>query len=137
LEKTFSLVENNPHPQWVDSFLDREFFQWLWLKTQKDSDSFLSHLIQLQIDSFNIKALLRIKSWEKEKELLEQVLVEGGLLSKGQLLHLAYQGIQALVDEFKNANYPEAAKEALEEWEKERSLFGLDKFFNECILKHT
>ncbi|MCK4418518.1 V-type ATPase subunit [Candidatus Aerophobetes bacterium] len=135
LEKTFPLVENNPHPQFLDSFLDREFFQWLWLKTQKYSDSFLSHLIQLWIDSFNIKAFLRIKSWQKE--LLEEVLVEGGLIDKGQLLQLSYQGIQALVDEFKNANYPEAVKEALEEWEKEGSLFILDKFFNECILKHT
>ena len=137
LEKTFPFVENNPYPQFLDSFLDREFFQWLWLKTQKYSDSFLTHLIQLQIDSFNIKALLRIKSWKKEKELLEEVLVEGGLIDKRRLLQLAYQEVQALIDEFKTTNYSEAVKEALEEWEKEESLFGLDKFFNECILKHT
>jgi len=137
LEKFFSLMENNPHPRFLDVFLDGQFFQWLLLKTQKYSDSFFTHLIQLWIDSFNIKSFLRIKSWEKEKELLEEVLVEGGLLGKERLLHLAYQGIQALVDEFKNVNYPEAVKEALEEWEKEGSLFGLDKFFNECILKHT
>jgi len=179
LEKIFPLVKNNPHPQFLDSLLDREFFQWLWLKGQKYSDSFITHLIQLQIDSFNIKALLRIRLWGKEKKLLEEVLVEGGSIGKERLLRLAYQEIpwhdfsslsrnplpvfdgkhvpkvatekyasehakipklqkmQALVDEFKNANYSEAVKEALEEWEKEGSLFILDKFFNECILKHT
>jgi len=137
LEEIFPLMESNYSPRFLDNFLNKQFFQWLVRKIRKYSDPFLFRLIQLQIDSFNIKTLFRIKFWEKEREFLEEIFTEGGIIDREHLLQVASQPLEVLDEEFRNTDYGEVIKEALEEWKKEKSLFSLDKFFDEYILKHT
>ena len=137
LEEIFPLVEENPHPQFLDSLLDKRFFQFLLSKVKEYSDPFLRKLIQLQIDSFNIKTFFRIQLLRKEKELLEDFFIEGGGLNKDHLLRSAYQLNELQALEIPGRKLREAATAAFKEWDKERSLFGLDRFFDDLILKHT
>jgi len=137
LQEIFSLMENSHSSQFIDNFLNKQFFQWLVLKMKKYADPFLARLIQLQIDSFNIKALFRLKLWGGERASPEEVFVEGGIIDKQRLLWIISHPLKALDEEFRNTDYREAIKEALEEWEKGKSLFSLDKFFDEHILRHT
>jgi len=137
LEETFSLMENNRSPRFLDNFLSRQLFRWLVLKIRRYSDLFLSHLIQLQIDSFNIKTLFRIKFWQEKESSLREVFMEGGTVERERLFQIVSQPLEALDEEFRSTDYGEAVKKTLEEWGKEKSLFSLDKFFDEYILKHT
>jgi vacuolar-type H+-ATPase subunit C/Vma6 len=137
LEKIFPLAEENPHPQFLDNLLDKCFFQWLLSKVEEYSDPFLRKLIQLQIDSFNIKTFFRIQFLRKKKELLKDFLIEGGGLGKDHLLKLAYQLKESQTSQLMVREFREVVAEAFEEWDKERTLFGLDRFFDGLILKHT
>lgn len=137
LEEIFPLMESNYSPRFLDDFLNKQFFQWLVRKIRKYSDPFLSRLIQLQIDSFNIKTLFRIKFWQKEKDFLGEVFIEGGVIGKERLLQVVSQPLEALDEELRNTDYGEVVREAMEEWKKEKSLFSLDKFFDEYVLRHT
>jgi vacuolar-type H+-ATPase subunit C/Vma6 len=137
LEEIFPLVEDNPHPQFLDNLLDKRFFQFLLSKVEKYSDPFLRKLIQLQIDSFNIKTFFRIQFLRKEKELLKDFLIEGGGLNKDWLLRSVYQPKESQVLEIPGRKLREVVAAAFEEWDKERSLFGLDRFFDNLISKHT
>ena len=137
LEEIFPLVEENPHPEFLDNLLDKRFFQWLLSKVEEYSDPFLRKLIQLQIDSFNIKTFFRIQFLLEEKELLKDFLIEGGGLDKDYLLRLAYQPKESQALELPGRELREAVVVAFEEWDKERSLFTLDRFFDDIILRHT
>jgi len=137
LEEIFPLVEENPHPQFLDNLLDKRFFQWLLSKVEEYSDPFLRKLIQLQVDGFNIKTFFRIQFLRKEKELLKDFLIEGGSLGKDHLLRLAYQLKESQAPEIPGREFREVVAATFEEWDKERSLFGLDRFFDNLILKHT
>ncbi|MQY61291.1 hypothetical protein GH153_05600 [bacterium] len=137
LEEIFPLVEENPHPQFLDNLLDKRFFQWLLSKVEEYSDPFLRKLIQLQVDGFNIKTFFRIQFLRKEKELLKDFLIEGGSLDKDHLLRLAYQLKESQAPEIPGREFREVVAATFEEWDKERSLFGLDRFFDNLILKHT
>ena len=139
IQEAVVLMETHPHPQVLDSFIDRHLFQWLRTRIEEYHDLFLTHLIELQIDSFNIQSSLRIKLWEEanEKELLERVLVEKGTVEKKELLQLAGQPKEALGDRLDKTDYGEPVKKALEELEREGSLFGLERFFDSYILEYT
>ncbi|MFQ6066895.1 MAG: V-type ATPase subunit [bacterium] len=137
LEEIFPLVEENPHPQFLDSLLDKRFFQFLLSKVEEYSDPFLRKLIQLQIDSFNIKTFFRIQLLRKEKELLKDFLIEGGGLNKDHLLRSADQPNESQALEIPGREFRAVVAAAFKEWDKERSLFGLDRFFDDLILKHT
>jgi len=139
IQEAVVLTEAHPHPQVLDSFIDRHLFEWLRTRIEEYHDFFLTHLIELQIDSFNIQSFLRIKLWEEvnEKELLERVLVEKGTVEKKELVQLASQPKEALGDRLDKTDYGEPVKKALEELEKEESLFGLERFFDSYILEYT
>ena len=104
---------------------------------KKYPDPFLARLIELQIDSFNIKAFFRLKLFWGEKASPEQVFAEGGIISKQQLLWMISQPLETLEEELRSTDYGEAIRLALEEQKKENSLFSLHKFFDEYILQHT
>lgn len=137
LEEIFPLIEGNSHPQFLDNLLDKRLFQWLLSKVKEYSDPFLRKLIQLQIDSFNIKTFFRIQFLGKERELLKDFLMEGGGLDKDYLLRLAYQPKESQILEFPGGEFREAVAAAFEEWDKKRSFFGLDRYLDKLILKHT
>ena len=104
---------------------------------KKYPDPFLARLIQLQIDSFNIKAFFRLKLFWGETASPEEVFAEGGIISKQQLLRMISEPLETLEEELRNTDYGEAIRLALEEQKKENSLFSLHKFFDEYILEHT
>lgn len=137
LEEIFSLMDNSHSLRFIDDFLNRQFFQWLVLEMKKYPDPFLARLIQLQIDSFNIKAFFRLKLFWGETARPEEVFAEGGIISKQQLLRMISEPLETLEEELRNTDYGEAIRLALEEQKKENSLFSLHKFFDEYILEHT
>lgn len=137
LEEIFSLMDNSHSPRFIDDFLNRQFFQWLVLEMKKYPDPFLARLIQLQIDSFNIKAFFRLKLFWGETAPAEEVFAEGGIISKQQLLRMISEPLETLEEELRSTDYGEAIRLALEEQKKENSLFSLHKFFDEYILEHT
>ena len=137
LQEIFSLMGNSHSPRLIDDFLNRQFFQWLVLEMKKYPDPFLARLIQLQIDSFNIKAFFRLKLFWGETASPEEVFAEGGIISKQQLLRMISEPLETLEEELRNTDYGEAIRLALEEQKKENSLFSLHKFFDEYILEHT
>lgn len=137
LQEIFSLMDNSHSLRFIDDFLNRQFFQWLVLEMKKYPDPFLARLIQLQIDSFNIKAFFRLKLFWGETAPPEEVFAEGGIISKQQLLWMISEPLETLEEELRNTDYGEAIRLALEEQKKENSLFSLHKFFDEYILEHT
>ena len=136
-EEIFSLTTNSYSARFIDDFLDRRFFQWVILEMKKYPDPFLTRLIQLQIDSFNIKAFFRLKLFWEGKVSPEQVFAEGGTISKQQLLRTISYPLETLEEELGSTDYGHAVRLALQEQEKGNSLFSLDKFFDQYILQHT
>lgn len=137
LKRVLPLVEDNPRPQFIDTLLDRELFQWIFRGLGEFKDYFLTELRQRLIDYFNIKTFLRIKFWGEKEKFYEEVLIEGGGIPKSKFLILSRQPAEALIDKLDNADYKEAVKKALEEWEEKKSLFTLDHFFEEYLLDWT
>jgi V/A-type H+-transporting ATPase subunit C len=137
LQEIFSSMGNSHSLRFIDDFLNRQFFQWLVLEMKKYPDPFLARLIQLQIDSFNIKAFFRLKLFWGETAPPEEIFAEGGIISKQQLLRMISEPLETLEEELRNTDYGEAIRLALEEQKKESSLFSLHKFFDQYILEHT
>jgi len=139
VQESFSSIAKSPHPQIIDSLLDKKLFKYLVLKLAKYSDPFLEELIRRQIDYFNITAFLRVKFWgmEDTRGFLEKILMDEGTVDKKKLLELANQPANSLREMLQATDYGKAIDEALREWENEHSFFSLDRFFEEYILSYT
>jgi len=140
IEEVFPLIKENSQPHILDILIDELFFRWVYQKLRDYNDPFLTRLIQKEVDSFNIKTFFRIKSLERkdEEKILREALIEGGEIGKEVWINLSHQPKEFVEKELSNTDYIEIIRQILEgKKEREESLFSLDKFFDEYILKYS
>lgn len=73
-------------PQLCDFVLDKACFSSMLQKAEKTGSLFLFNYIRLQIDSINLRSLVRNKRMERGAEYLQKCLIEGGQVSVDSLL---------------------------------------------------
>ncbi len=139
ISEALSLIKKEPHPIKIDIFLDKKLFEMLASRLREYTDPFLDELREKLINRFNIEAFLRVKLWKREngRNLLEEIIVEGGGIKKKSLVDIAEQSESSLVEELKNTEYGYPLQKALEEWRNKQNLSGLDDFFDKNILNYT
>ncbi len=139
ISEALDFIKKDPRPIKIDIFLDKKLFEMLSLRLREYADPFLDILREKLINRFNIEAFLRVKLWKREngRNLLEEILVEGGGIKKENLMNITEQSENSLVEELQNTEYGYPLQKALEEWRDKRNLSELDDFFDRNILKYT
>ncbi|MCD6472761.1 V-type ATPase subunit [Candidatus Aerophobetes bacterium] len=140
LEEIFPSIKENPQPHTLDTLIDKLFFRWIYQRLSNYNDPFITQLIKKEIDSFNIMTFFRIRFLKRddEEKLLKEALIEGGETDKEIWIKLSHQPKESIERELGSTGYIEIIKQVLEgKKEREESLFSLDKFFDEYILKYS
>lgn len=79
-------------PQLSDFVLDRAYFREMEWLARSTGSRFLLGYVQKQVDSANLKSVVRVLRMKKNAEYLKNVLFEGGTVSVSSLLHMADRG---------------------------------------------
>jgi V/A-type H+-transporting ATPase subunit C len=132
-----SMLEKEARPRELDMFIDRRFFQILTRGLLSYQDPFLDLLARKLIDAENIKALLRIRLWERDEEqtLLSTVLVSGGSIPPEAILGHAGETLESLIDVFRGSAYFSTVQHGIEEWHNSQSLQSVDQSLDNDILQ--
>ena len=85
-----TIIDTTRDGQLMDIFLDRACYQEM-LDTAKES-VFLTGFIRRQIDSANLRALVRTLRMKKPVEFLRQVLIPGGTVAEEEILAVSAGG---------------------------------------------
>jgi len=133
-----SALEKGIMARQMDVLLDRHFLQMLVQGLATFHDSFLDQLGHKLVDAYNIKALVRIKLWERDDErlLLEAALSPGGSISTETLLSHSGGGLEFLLDAFRASTYFHSVQHAIQEWHSNHTLFALTRYLREDLLEY-
>ena len=79
-------------PQLADFVLDRAYFQDMFHIAQESGSAFLEGYVRIQIDSANLRSVVRTLRMGKSMEFLRGVLFEGGNIDTNRILNNAAGG---------------------------------------------
>ena len=79
-------------PQLADFVLDRAYFQDMFHLAQESGSAFLEGYVRIQIDSANLRSVVRTLRMGKSMEFLRGVLFEGGNIDTNRILNNAAGG---------------------------------------------
>lgn len=97
-------------PQRSDFVLDRACFAEMEQLAKDTGSDFLLGYVQAQVDTANLKSVVRVARMKKNPDYLSEVLFEGGTVSADSLLRMAQKG-EKLESVYATTPYAEAAEE--------------------------
>jgi V/A-type H+-transporting ATPase subunit C len=100
------------NPRMIDLMLDKACFADMLTCAKAGGDEFHLSLVRTQIDLINVMIclrLIRMEAGEQGELLLEQALIEGGMLGKDALMHAYAGGEETLLAELARSPYEKLA----------------------------
>ena len=134
INKAIYTFETTKDPQMIDIILDEFMFKSLIHIKNEIKDTFIDKYVAALIDSTNLKTLLRVKKQNKDREFLESVIIEGGIIDKDKILGMLNDEAENIYGKISTSNYSEFLKSGFENYSKTGSVSLLEKLFDNYIM---
>ncbi|WP_160690687.1 V-type ATP synthase subunit C [Clostridium sp. C2-6-12] len=134
INESISTFETTKDPQTIDIILDKYMFKSLLHIKDEIKDSFINKYVTALIDSTNLKTLLRVKKQNKDREFLDSVIIEGGLIDKDKILSMLNDDAENIYGKISTSSYSEFIKSGLEYYSKTGSVSLLEKLIDNYIM---
>lgn len=132
--KAKEVFEETKDPQAIDIILDNTMFKEMREIAKKIDDKFVDKYVKVTIDSTNIKTLLRVKKQKKDKDFLEEVIIEGGEIDKDTLISMLYDAPENISNKLAFTDYGEIIRLGVEDFTKSGSVNELEKLVDNYIM---
>lgn len=132
--KAKEVFEETKDPQVIDIILDNTMFKEMREIAKQIDDKFVDKYVKVTIDSTNIKTLLRVKKQKKDKDFLEEVIIEGGEIDKDTLISMLYDAPENISNKLAFTDYGEMIKLGIEDFTKSGSVNELERLVDNYIM---
>ena len=132
--KAKEVFEETKDPQAIDIILDNTMFKEMREIAKQIDDKFVDKYVKVTIDSTNIKTLLRVKKQKKDKDFLEEVIIEGGEIDKDTLISMLHDAPENISNKLAFTNYGEMIKLGIEDFTKSGSVNELERLVDNYIM---
>lgn len=130
-----SLYEQTKDPQSIDSFLDKHYYSYLKQALNSSPSQLIKEMVDHQIDTTNIRILLRAQELKKDKKFLEAALLGPGSIDKGLLLELYDKNAQDIIARLNFTPYFPYIAEGIEYFTKNKSFHLLEKLMDDYVIE--
>lgn len=134
INKAIYIFETAKDPQMIDIILDEFMFKSLIHIKKEIKDTFIDKYVAALIDSTNLKTLLRVKKQNKDREFLESVIIEGGIIDRDKILGMFNDEAENIYGKISTSSYSEFLKSGLEHYSKTGSVSLLEKLIDNYIM---
>lgn len=132
--KAREVFEETKDPQVIDIILDNTMFKEMREIAKQIDDKFVDKYVKVTIDSTNIKTLLRVKKQKKDKDFLEEVIIEGGEIDKDTLISMLHDAPENISNKLAFTDYGEMIKLGIEDFTKSGSVNELERLVDNYIM---
>ena len=132
--KAKEVFEETKDPQVIDIILDNTMFKEMREIAKQIDDKFVDKYVKVTIDSTNIKTLLRVKKQKKDKDFLEEVIIEGGEIDKDTLISMLHDAPENISNKLAFTDYGEIIKLGIEDFTKSGSVNELERLVDNYIM---
>lgn len=132
VEKDF--LENNDS-QKIDIIVDKYYYKNLLRIAKKINVSVIMDYAQGLIDFQNIITLFRAKKQNRDIKFLENVIHEGGRISKDKIVEAINDSVEMIINKFKKEKIGNYLQRGLEEFSETGRLSGLEKISQNYLME--
>ncbi len=132
VEKDF--LENNDS-QKIDIIVDKYYYKNLLRIAKKINISVIMDYAQGLIDFQNIITLFRAKKQNRDIKFLENVIHEGGRISKDKIVEAINDSVEMIINKFKKEKIGNYLQRGLEEFTETGRLSGLEKISQNYLME--
>lgn len=134
IEKTKEVFEGTKDPQQIDIILDNAMFEEMREIARELDDRFVDKYVSALIDLTNLKTLLRVKKQNKNRDFLQEVIINGGAIDEDTLVALINDAPENISNKLAFTNYNEVIKIGIEDYTKTDSASLLEKLVDNYIM---
>lgn len=132
VEKDF--LENNDS-QKIDIIVDKYYYENLLRIAKKINVSVIMDYAQGLIDFQNIITLFRVKKQNRDIKFLENVIHEGGTISKDKIVEAINDSVETIINKFRKEKIGNYLLKGLEEFSETGRLSGLEKISQNYLME--
>lgn len=129
LEAALNAYEKSGDVQLIDIIIDKAYFDELRATAERLDIPMVSEYVQDTIDFTNLKTLFRLKRQLKNVNLLNDVLIDGGNISKERLSAQFFDSVEDIIRSLRQEAVGDALIRGAESFEKEQKLAAFEKSF--------
>lgn len=134
IEKAKEAFEANKDPQEIDIILDNAMFTEMKDIAKELNDMFIDKYVKALIDLTNIKTLLRVKKQNKNRDFLQEVIINGGAIDKETIVSFLNDAPENISNKLSFTDYSELIKLGIEDYTKTDSASLLEKLIDNYIM---
>lgn len=132
VEKDF--LENNDS-QKIDIIVDKYYYKNLLRIVKKINVSVIMDYAQGLIDFQNIITLFRVQKQKRDIKFLENVIHEGGTISKDKIVEAINDSVETIINKFRKEKIGSYLLKGLEEFSETGRLSGLEKISQNYLME--
>lgn len=136
IEKTLIRYRNDLDPQMIDILLDSYMYKHMVSQADELGEGFISKFLKISIDLINLKTLFRVKKQNKEKDFLESVILQGGILDKDVFMNSLNDSMENLAQKLSYTDYYDILRLSLEDYLKTGRINTFEKFSDDFIMEY-
>lgn len=126
--------ESKCDPQRIDFLLDAYYFKHLLELAEESGIELFIDYAKTLIDFTNIKTLVRVQKQKKDINFLEDVIVSGGYIDKGDIVLLIQRTIGEIIDRIRPYDISPQVCLGLEIYQASGRLSEYEKFIDDYIM---
>ena len=128
--------EASANPQDIDIVLDRAMFAYMFRLCEAIGNAFITEYVQLSVDYYNIKTLMRVRGMQKGTAFLSASLVEGGKTPVAFFVEHYAKTPSAMAQAFRYRYFGDAVSRGVEVFEKTGNFSALERLLDSLLVRH-
>lgn len=134
IEAGIESYKNTGNPQNIDISIDRGMYEYMLEIAEKSNQDYILDFVRLLIDITNIKAFIRVKSQEKEREFYSRLFIKGGRLDFDLFGNSFGEALENLPGRMYHTDHYGWVKEAIEEYMKSGNIGCIEKCGDDYVI---
>jgi len=122
-------------PQRIDIMIDRYYFEHLLQLAKSTEIPLFEEYVRDTIDFTNIRTLIRVKKMDKDQNFLDQVILDGGYLSKEKIYFALKSSLEEIMETFKDERIGKDLVKGIEAFKKTGNLNDYEKIMDNSLMK--
>jgi V/A-type H+/Na+-transporting ATPase subunit C len=135
IESVLKVFDFDKDPQKIDIYLDKYLYKEQLELSSKLNDPFVINYMKQLIDITNIKTFLRVKKQKKEKDFLNEVLIDGGKIDFDVYNNYYNDSNENFMNKISHTDYFDILREGIEEFNSTGSLNAFEKLSDNFMMK--
>ncbi|SEF72268.1 V/A-type H+-transporting ATPase subunit C [Caloramator fervidus] len=134
IERALEDFKSNKNPQNIDLIIDKGILKYMLSIAEDSKLEYLVKLVKLIIDMTNIKAFVRIKVQERDREFFKKAFIEDGNIDLDHFLNSFNDSLDSFANKIMHTEHFKWVKGGLEEYIKKHDLGSLEKYGDNYIM---